>query len=444
MKIVLEFGTSGIRGVFGEQIAVQDVLKLSYAVSNVLGNGKYVIGNDTRRSCDLLSTVLTAGLNYAGNDVDYIGMVPTPVLAFASRNSRCRAGFSVTASHNPAQFCGIKIFDGNGVGLEVSKEREIERTLISNPNVVYNGGKATLNQVAIIDYVSGLINKVESSGKKLRILVETANGAASHVTPVILKQLGHDVISLNSHISHLFLGRNPEPVRENLVHVIELIKRLDIDLAIVHDGDGDRLVLVTSDGNIVPDYALSYIILKMVLGRRRGDVVISINTSSKVEMLALENHCNVTRYRLGKTYEELRRRNGVYATEPSKTVDASWGYWEDGIYAAVSVVQMLSSQGIQLQDLLHLVPQTFYQQLNLQVYGYNHERIKQIATKYFASKIAEIQEIDGLRLIFKNESWLLFRTSGTEQKARIYCESTSEKDSVSLIEEGKRILYSFN
>jgi len=436
----LKFGTSGIRGVFAEQISVHDILKLSYAVSNVLGNGKYVVGNDTRKSCDLFSTVLTAGLNYTGNDVDYIGVVPTPVLAFTSQNHRYKAGFSVTASHNPPQFCGIKIFDTNGVGLEVVKEREIERALVSNPNITCKGGKMVFNQTAVTDYISKLINKVESSGKRLRILVETTNGATSYVTPIILKQLGHDVISLNSHISHLFLGRNPEPNRENLVYVIDLIRLLDIDLAVIHDGDGDRLVLVTSDGNIVPDYVLSYIVLKMVLSRRRGDVVISINTSSKVEMLARENNCNVTRYRLGKTYEELKRRNGVYATEPSKIVDGSWGYWEDGIYAAASIIQMLSSQNMQLQELLHLVPQTFYQQLNLQVYGYNHERIKQIATKHFASRIVEIQEIDGLRLIFKNGSWLLFRASGTEQKTRIYCESSFEKESVSLLEEGEKIL----
>lgn len=437
----MEFGTSGIRGVFAEQISVHDVLILSYAVSNVLGNGKYVIGNDTRRSCDLLSTALATGLNYVGNDVNYIGIVPTPILAFASRNSRYKAGFSVTASHNPGQFCGIKIFDSNGVGLEIIKEREIERNIISRPKIIYNPGKTVSNQTAINDYISSLTNKVEPSDKKLRILVETTNGATSYVTPIILKQLDHHVISLNSHMSHLFPGRNPEPNRENLIHVIELIKRLDIDLAVIHDGDGDRLVLVTSDGDIVPDYALSYIVLKIVLSRRKGDVVISINTSSKVEMLALENNCNVVRYRLGKTYEELRRRNGVYATEPSKIVDSSWGYWEDGIYAAVLIIQMLSSQNIRMQDLLRLVPKTFYQQLNLQVFGYNYERIKTIATKHFISRIAEIQEIDGLRLIFKDGSWLLFRPSGTEQKTRVYCESSSEKDSVSLIEEGKKILY---
>ena len=214
-------------------------------------------------------------------------------------------------------------------------------------------------------------------------------------------------------------------------------------MAIIHDGDGDRLVLITSDGNIVPDHALSYIILKIVLSRRKGDVVISVNTSSKVEELALESNCKVTRYRLGKTYEELKRRGGVYATEPSKIIDASWGYWEDGIYAAIVLVQMLSSQNVDLGELLRQVPQTFYQQLNLHVYGYDYEKIRRITTKHFTSRgVAEIQEVDGLRFVFDDQSWVLFRASGTEPKLRIYSESSSEKDSISLIDDGRKIVQS--
>ena len=440
---MLEFGTSGIRGVFAEQISIRDVLKLSYVVPNVLGNGKYVIGNDTRRNCDLIAITLAAGLNYTGNDVDYVGVVPTPVLAFASQSGKYKAGFSVTASHNPPQFCGVKIFDGNGVGLDVAKEHEIEKNLASNINVIHGVGTVRSDQTVIADYILKLVSKVESGGKKLRILVETTNGAASYVSPVILEQLGHDVISLNSHPSHLFSGRNPEPVRENLVQIIKLIKELDVDLAIIHDGDGDRLVIVTSDGNVVQDCILSYIMLKIILSRKKGDVVISINTSSKVEELALENNCRVIRYRLGKTSEELKRRGGVYATEPSKIVDASWGYWEDGIYAAALLIQTLSSQNIDLQEVLREVPQTFYQQLNLKVHRYDYEKIKRITTKHFTSRgVVEIQEIDGLRFVFEDGSWVLFRASGTERKVRIYSESSSEKDSISLIDEGRKIVQS--
>ena len=436
----MQFGTSGIRGVFAEQIRVNDVLDLASAVTEVLGNGRYVIGNDTRRSCDLLARAIVAGLCYNGNDVGYLGVVPTPVLAYTTWKGNYKTGFSITASHNPPQFAGIKLFDDNGMGFEVSKERAIEMHL-TNSKFSTNPSMFNNDELAINNYTSEVTKSVPDTSKKLKILVECANGAASDITASILEELGHDVISLNCHKSHLFLGRGPEPIRVNLLQVIELTKSLGVDLAIVHDGDADRLVLITRDGILVPDYALSYMMLDILLAGRKGDVVISINTSNQVERLALMNGCRVTRYRLGKTYEELRRRDGVYGTEPSKVVDPTWGYWEDGIYTAVTLVQYISSKGITLEQMLGDVPKTFYNQVNLEVQKYNYSEVKTKALNRFRGKgILEIQEIDGLRIVFKNNSWILFRSSGTEQKVRVYSESTLEKESLQLIEDGRGIL----
>ena len=436
----MQFGTSGIRGVFAEQIRVNDVLDLASAVTEVLGNGRYVIGNDTRRSCDLLARAIVAGLCYNGNDVGYLGVVPTPVLAYTTWKGNYKTGFSITASHNPPQFAGIKLFDDNGMGFEVSKERAIEMRL-TNSKSSTNSGMFNNDELAINNYTSEVTKRVSDTSKKLKILVECANGAASDITAGILEELGHDVISLNCHKSHLFLGRGPEPIRVNLLQVIELTKSLGVDLAIVHDGDADRLVLITRDGILVPDYALSYMMLNILLAGRKGDVVISINTSNQVERLALMNGCRVTRYRLGKTYEELRRRDGVYGTEPSKVVDPTWGYWEDGIYAAAVLVQHISSEGITLQHMLNDVQKTFYNQVNLEVHKYNHVEVKTKVLEHFQERgISEVQEIDGLRVVLNNGSWLLFRFSGTEPKVRVYSESSVEKESLQLIDDGKKIL----
>ncbi len=436
----MQFGTSGIRGVFAEQIRVNDVLDLASAVTEVLGNGKYVIGNDTRRSCDLLAHVIAAGLCYNGNDVGYLGIVPTPVLAYTTWKDNYKTGFSITASHNPQQFAGIKLFDNNGMGFEVSKERAIEMHL-TNSKSSANPSMFNNDELAINNYTSEVTKRVSDTRKKLKILVECANGAASDITASILKELGHDVISLNCHKSHLFLGRGPEPIKVNLLQVMELTKTLGVDLVIVHDGDADRLVLITGDGILVPDYALSYMMLDILLAGRKGDVVISINTSNQVERLALMNGCRVTRYRLGKTYEELRKRNGIYATEPSKVIDPMWGYWEDGIYTAVMLVQYISSKGITLEQMLNDVPKTFYNQVNLEVQKYDYTEVKTKALNHFREKgILEIQEIDGFRIVFRNNSWILFRSSGTEQKVRVYSESMLEKESLQLIEDGRRII----
>jgi phosphomannomutase len=437
----LQFGTSGIRGVFAQQIRVDTALDLTSAVIEVLGNGRYVIGNDTRRSCDLLAHIIATGLCYNGSDVNYLGVVPTPVLAYATCKGNYNAGFSVTASHNPPQFAGVKLFGSDGMGFEVGRELEIERHFNNGSKPFTSTGICTHDELVIDDYISGVMGGVRNTDKGLRILVECANGTASCITTEILKCLGHNVISLNCHKSHLFPGRGPEPIRANLLQVMEFTRNLGVDLTIVHDGDADRLVLITADGTLVPDYALSYMMLDILLADRRGDVVLSINTSNQVERLAQINGCRVTRYRLGKTYEELRRRNGVYATEPSKVIDAAWGYWEDGIYVAVALVQYLSSKGITLKQMLDDVPVTFYNQVNLDVLKCDYFEVKTKALKHFKERgISEIQEIDGLRIVLADNSWILFRSSGTERKVRIYAESSLEKESLQLIDDGKKIL----
>lgn len=437
----MQFGTSGIRGVFAQQIRVGTALDLTDAVIEVLGNGRYVIGNDTRRSCDLLAHTIATGLCYNGSDVNYLDIVPTPVLAYATCKDNYNAGFSVTASHNPPQFAGIKLFGSDGMGFEVSRELEIERHFNNGSKPFISTGVCTQDELVMDNYIFGAMGRVRDTDKGLRILVECANGTASFITTEILKGLGHDVISLNCHKSHLFPGRGPEPIKANLLQVMEFTRSLGVDLTIVHDGDADRLVLITADGTLVPDYALSCMMLDVLLAGRRGDVVISINTSNQVERLAQITGCRVTRYRLGKTYEELRRRNGVYATEPSKVIDARWGYWEDGIYAAVALVQYLSSEGITLKQMLDDVPITFYNQVNLDVRKYNYFEVKAKALKHFKGKgISEIQEMDGLRIVFSDNSWILFRSSGTEQKVRVYAESSLKKGSLQLINDGKKIL----
>ena len=438
----MKFGTSGIRGVFGEEINSRDIIKLG---ESVIGNNmgeRFFVGFDSRRTSMLFANVLVSSLSYFGKTVVNGGCLPTPVIAYSIKKGKYDVGFSITASHNPPQYVGIKVFDSNGMALPEEMESMLENYNEQSNSHATRFGKISCNRNYENLYKHEITKMFSGTKRKFKILVDCSNGVTNNFTPVILSELGHSVTSLNSHRSHLFPGHDPEPIQENLASTVSLMKETDFDFGFVHDGDGDRLVIITKDG-IVPDYVFSYLIMSTILEERKGDVVISINSSNALEELAVKNSCESIRTRLGKTFILLDKKSGVFATEPSKVIDPVWGLWEDGIYAAVKLVQFMSKNDISMTEMIGRCPKRYYNQKNITGVSLDIEKVKSEFIKRFQDQISGIQEIDGLRFILDKESWVLFRSSGTERKTRIYVESSDQTRSNQLMNEAEKILSEF-
>ena len=438
----MKFGTSGIRGVFGEEINSRDIIKLG---ESVIGNNmgeRFFVGFDSRRTSMLFANVLVSSLSYFGKTVVNGGCLPTPVIAYSIKKGKYDIGFSITASHNPPQYVGIKVFDSNGMALPEEMESMLENYNEQSNSHATRFGKISCNRNYENLYKHEITKMFSGTKRKFKILVDCSNGVTNNFTPVILSELGHSVTSLNSHRSHLFPGHDPEPIQENLASTVSLMKETDFDFGFVHDGDGDRLVIITKDG-IVPDYVFSYLIMSTILEERKGDIVISINSSNVLEELAIKNSCESIRARLGKTFILLNKKSGVFATEPSKVIDPVWGLWEDGIYAAVKLVQFMSKNDISMTEMIGRCPKRYYNQKNITGVSLDIEKVKSEFIKRFQDQISGIQEIDGLRFILDKESWVLFRSSGTERKTRIYVESSDQTRSNQLMNEAEKILSEF-
>lgn len=438
----MKFGTSGIRGVFNEEINSRDIIKLG---ESVIGNNmgeRFFVGFDSRRTSMLFANVLVSSLSYFGKTVVNGGCLPTPVIAYSIKKGKYDVGFSITASHNPPQYVGIKVFDSNGMALPEEMESMLENYNEQSNSHATRFGKISCNRNYENLYKHEITKMFSGTKRKFKILVDCSNGVTNNFTPVILSELGHSVTSLNSHRSHLFPGHDPEPIQENLASTVSLMKETDFDFGFVHDGDGDRLVIITKDG-IVPDYVFSYLIMSTILEERKGDVVISINSSNALEELAVKNSCESIRTRLGKTFILLDKKSGVFATEPSKVIDPVWGLWEDGIYAAVKLVQFMSKNDISMTEMIGRCPKRYYNQKNITGVSLDIEKVKSEFIKRFQDQISGIQEIDGLRFILDKESWVLFRSSGTERKTRIYVESSDQTRSNQLMNEAEKILSEF-
>lgn len=418
------FGTAGVRGVFNSSQTLEQVHDVIQASAFVFGKGRYGVGWDGRKSSMVIARVAASSVAECGSEAVEFGMVPTPLVAFGARACGCHLGFAVTASHNPPEFSGVKIFNGKGMELSKEEEGRIERGLV----VESNKSSATIGRIrrgdVIVPYMKAVASRFSRAESPLRLVVDCATGPAALVTPKVLSALGNKVIPLNAHISWRFSARHPEPTPATLRETAAFVGGVGVDLGLAHDGDGDRLVLINSSGRILPDYMTSVLALEAI-EKSSGSVIISENSSFAVEETAVKMGLRVVRGRIGKTFAEIEREGAVLATEPTKVVDPSWGMWEDGIYSAALIVDALARR----PDLRKMVDgelEWIYRQVNLPL-SVDLRKVSDQVDEYFSKyRIVEKRSLDGLRVVFKDKSWVMFRPSGTEPKTRIYCEARDE------------------
>lgn len=449
-RIKVKFGTAGIRGIYGQEVSIRETIAACYAVHVLLGEGKFGLGYDSRKTSIVLASVASSAMNWYGSDVDDYGMIPTPVLAFNIKRNKLHAGFSVTASHNPPEFAGVKVFGTDGIEFSLEVEHQIEQLVLKSEGYTKREsdlavfGKTAENDEAIYSYKDAMLRWYEPTKKRLKIIVDCANGTAASLTPSILTELGHHVVTVNAHPSERFPGRLPEPMVETLGEVAKLTRGIGADFAIAHDGDADRLVMIDESGKVVPDYVLSTLVLKVIVSRvKKGNVIFSVNSSSALERIAQDLGCNVQRSRLGKTFEELYKRKGIFACEPSKMVDPRWGYWEDGIYTGVLVAQYLAESNMTLRQAISEVPVYHNLQRNLQLSGsVDYDCVKTTMKAKFGAEVDKFDELDGVKVYLKDGAWVMVRSSGTERKVRVYVESPKESEAVFLLQDGIKIALS--
>jgi len=441
--LVKAFGTAGVRGVFNKTQTPEQVYRLAETIAFATGRGRYGVGWDGRKASALLARTVLSAVNAVGSDAQVFGLVPTPVLAFGTKTRTCLTGFSVTASHNPPEFSGIKVFNHNGMELPKVDEERIERAM--GVNVMKPSGKfgqLIPDPDVIDDYIEGVVTRYPRASQPLRIAVDCASGPGGLVTPEILTRLGHHVIPVNAQVSWRFPARPPEPTATNLADFARMVPTLGVDFAFAHDGDADRLVMVDALGNVVPDSILTILALRG-LGLSHGTAVVSENTSSAVAEEAERSGLRVKRSRVGKTFAVLDAEGGVFAAEPSKVVDPKWGLWEDGINASALISTLLSTSRGALGQVMQEV-EWIYRQTNIRG-SVRMESLMPKAREVFRKfRISEERTLDGLKLVLSDGSWVMFRPSGTEPITRFYCESRDPQQLEVLVQLGVQCVEASN
>ncbi len=430
-----------MRGIFNTSQTPLDIYRLAEATAFASGRGTYAVGWDGRKASSLLARTVMSGVAAVGSDVSVLGLVPTPVVAFGTRTHSCAAGFSVTASHNPREYSGVKIFDATGMELPKSHEERIERAM--GIDVVMSSGKFGVvrdDRCVVDEYIDAMVSRYGKASGSLRIAIDCANGPGGLVTPVVLTRLGHRVLALNAQVSWWFPARPPEPTAAHLSDFTRVVPALGVDFALAHDGDADRLVLIDGTGAVLPDAVLASLVLRG-LGVSAGAAVISENSSNAVAEEAERIGLRVVRSKVGKSFAMIASERGVFACEPSKIVDPKWGLWEDGINAAALVSAVLSSDRGLLSQIVREI-EWKYRQVNVDVAVRMQPLMVNAKEAFKRLGIAEERTLDGYKLVLEDDSWVMFRPSGTEPKTRLYCESKDEHRLAQLVQLGVQCIES--
>ena len=423
------FGTDGIRGEVGRPPITADFfLKLGWAAGTVLAGGKrgkIVIGKDTRISGYMFESVLEAGLTAAGVDAVLLGPMPTPAVAYLTRTLRATAGIVISASHNPYSDNGIKFFTEDGGKLSDDVEIAIEAAITSKMQTV---GSTEIGKAVRIDDAAGRYIEFCKSTvppdltlKGLRIVVDCAHGATYHIAPNVFSELGAEVISIGCAPNGLNINDGVGVLAPGALR--DVVRERRADLGIAFDGDGDRVMMIDAEGEIVDGDELLFIIAedRHCGGRLNGSVVGTVMTNRGLEVALQSLGVDLHRAKVGDRHVmELMQEHGslVGGEASGHIICLDRTTTGDGIVAALQVLHALIRSGRTLGEAKKGMSK--YPQITRNVRLAN--RID------FDSEDALQDAVAAAEAELGTEGRVLLRLSGTEPMVRIMVEGTSHAD----------------
>lgn len=413
------FRAYDIRGVVGETLSVEVAERIGQAIGTVLeeqGLSDIVVGRDGRLSGPELSAGLIEGLRKAGRNVIDIGMAPTPVAYFAAYHLRTGSSVAVTGSHNPPDYNGFKIVVG---GQTLSGDAITDLyARISESRLHQAATPGTLQQREVdADYVQRIADDVQME-RPLKVVVDAGNGVAGDIAPRLLEAIGAEVIPLYCEVDGTFPNHHPDPSEpHNLEDLIQTVKRFDADIGLAFDGDGDRLGVVTKEGEIIFPDRLLMLFAADVLERNPGALVIyDVKCTGKLQGWILSHGGTPLMWQTGHSLikAKMRETGAELAGEMSGHFffQERWYGFDDGLYSAARLLEILASRAETPSEVLNALPNALSTpEIKVPVSGSPHEIVARfVASAQFEG--ARLTTIDGLRADWE-DGWGLVRASNT-------------------------------
>jgi phosphomannomutase/phosphoglucomutase len=426
------FRAYDIRGVVDETITPEVISLLGRAIGSAAqeqGEQSIITARDGRLSGPVLIEALHRGLQASGCNVIHIGQVPSPVLYFATRTLSTHSGVMLTASHNPANYNGLKIVLA---GKSLSEET-IAALYTRIKKEVFNSGKGGYKEIDILeDYLNRITDDVKLK-RTLRVVVDCGSGIAGVVAPKLLRRLGCDVIELFCEVDGRFPHHHPDPsVPENLTDLIHAVAEHKADLGLALDGDGDRLGVVTNKGEIIwPDRQLM-LYASDVLSRNPGALIIyDIKSTRHLVDVIKQQGGRSLMWKTGHSIvkAKLEESAALLAGEMSGHIffKERWYGFDDGLYTAARLLEIIAKGNQTSSEIFAALPNSINTpELKLAIAEDKKFAFMQAFQETIEFPNASISKIDGVRAEF-NDGWGLVRASNTSPYLTLRFEADSKE-----------------
>ena len=422
------FGTDGVRGVANSELTCELAYKIGQAAAYVLTKEakhrtKILIGKDTRISGDMLEAALTAGLCSVGANVVSLGVIPTPAIAYLTRKYEADAGIVISASHNSAEFNGIKIFSSNGYKLSDETENRIEAIILDNAEEINlpTGdavGRVTRSDSAVADYVEFAKSTVKCDLTGMKIAVDCANGASFVTAAEVLNQLGAELYVIHNHPNGTNI--NLKCGSTHTEGFREYVKNIKVDIGLSFDGDADRLLVSDENGELVDGDKIMLICALYMKEHGmllKNTLVTTIMTNLGLVLAAKENGINIVQTNVGDRYvlEEMLASGYVLGGEASgHIIFLNHNTTGDGLISALQLLSIVKETGkkvSELADVFKTMPQVIINAKvqNTKKYGFSDDKVI-------------MDEVAALEKEFNGKGRVLVRASGTEPCVRVMIE----------------------
>jgi phosphomannomutase/phosphoglucomutase len=428
------FGTFGVRRTANDVLTPEFASRLAACYGTQI-KGTVAVGGDTRTSTLMLKQAVTAGLLSSGCDVVDLGILPTPGVQYAVRKYY-DGGVMITASHNPPQYNGLKFLDEDGIGIPDDMELEIEKLYFDEePDRVefHEIGELYHNDKIIDEYVDEAVSKVDAEAIKeanLKVVVDCGSGAGCFTAPYLIRKLGCDVTTLNSQPDGFFPGRNPEPIEENLQELIHVVKELNADIGLAHDGDAYRTICIDEKGNFVLGDKTFTLVEKQMLKENNGGIIVTtVATSQAIYDVAEEYNGEVIATAVGDLLvaRKLKEEDGLFGGEENGgLIFPDFVYGRDAVMTVAKILEIVAKEKKPLSELVSELPVYYASKMKIECPDDQKEFVmSRIAEEIKTTTDFELDLTDGVKIL-KEDGWVIIRPSGTEPIFRCFSESDSQ------------------
>lgn len=441
------FGSSGVRGIVNNFLTPDLTVSIGLASASQFKAKKAIVGRDTRVSGLMIEEALVSGLVSCGVDVKCVGIVPTPALAFLTKKLGADIGFMLTASHNPAQYNGIKIFDKNGLSISYEQQKNVEDRVKEKNYFLADWKKIgkTVNISANHLYLE-MVKRTTQINKKWKIVIDPGCGAAFYIGPKLFQIYGQNIMVLNAQPDGTFPARKSETTKESLEPLSKVVKTLNSDIGIAFDGDGDRVAFITNNGKFADFDMILAAFAGYILRKASGGIVVTnVEASMCIEKIANNFNGKVVRTKVGDIYlsEAIKRHKAIFGGEPCGAwIHPQFHYCPDGPLSGVLLLKALEEENKTLEEFLAPIPRFTILRKNIFCSNQTKNNVVNLSDgeikRTFPNPI-EISNVDGIRVSFEN-GWILIRASGTEPLIRLTVEGESLKISKNILERGIELI----